>query len=123
MVRVNGDTGNNYNGIKFFASASTANSTSTSNSSFFLPSSGSARGWSTDVGSIVFDFNNYSNTTQYKTALYSAFEGGTSSGGLYVILWSGTWQNTAAITSITAGNLSNNMDSGSVASLYGIKAA
>jgi hypothetical protein len=123
MVRVNGSS-TGYTGVKLFGSNATVGvSTQSSSGSGFITTSGSAQGFdSTTTNAYVCDIFNYTNSNRYKTALHSGFEGATST-NMYVLLWSGTWENANAITSVSAGNLSNTMDAGSVATLYGIKAA
>ena len=61
---------------------------------------------------------NYSNTTTYKTTL-----GRGSNVATDVEAIVGLWRNTAAITSITVAPSGGNMKTGTVLSLYGIKAA
>ena len=65
-------------------------------------------------------FNNYSNTTTYKTGLLKHM----ANYGNQVQCFIGTWRSTSAITkiSIIAGG-SKNWASGSTATLYGITAA
>jgi hypothetical protein len=71
------------------------------------------------MATIIMNFQNYSNTTTYKTVLArpSAAESGVESDV-------GLWQNTAAITQIDITTAtSNDFATGSVVTLYGIKAA
>ena len=68
------------------------------------------------------NINSYANTSIYKNCLFSFYEqhgpaGSVGSSGGYVI---GTWNNTDAITSI---QLTADWDSGTTATLYGIKKA
>ena len=65
-------------------------------------------------------FNNYSNTTTYKTALSRGMD--TTNG--YVQAHVGTWRNTAAITSVTVlANSGSTLASGCTFTLYGIASA
>jgi hypothetical protein len=123
LFRVNGSS-TGYSGVKLLGSnATVASSTQASSGSGFITTSGSAQGWDNiTTNSYVMELFNYTNTDRYKTVLHSGFEGAASS-GMYVLLWSGSWENANAVTSVTAGNLSATMDAGSVATLYGIKAA
>jgi hypothetical protein len=66
----------------------------------------------------IFHFQNYSNTTTYKTALQTENPGKFA----YIGLWAHLWRNTAAITSITM-NQPVNFLAGTTFTLYGIKAA
>lgn len=71
------------------------------------------------TATVVINFMNYSNTTTYKTVLArpSAAESGVEADV-------GLWQNTAAITQIDITTAtSNDFASGSMVTLYGIKAA
>ena len=71
------------------------------------------------MATIIMNFQNYSNTTTYKTVLArpSAAESGVEADV-------GLWQNTAAITQIDITTAtSNDFATGSVVTLYGIKAA
>ena len=66
----------------------------------------------------IAHFNNYSNTTTYKTVLLR--------NSMYQAEASATvalWRSTAAITRITLSLASGNIKSGSTATLYGITAA
>lgn len=111
----NGDTGTNYSRLYLVGDGTSASSGLGSNStainSFSLPSSGSI------FNPFIMHINNYSNTTTYKTALIR--QSGTTN---FMGLTTGTWRNTAAITSITFGYVSN-INTGSTFTLYGITAA
>lgn len=119
---VNGvTTGSLYTGVKLFGTASTITAAYYNNTDGFMPSRGSARGWQTEPSTVVWEFPNYTQTTNNKVCLYYAVE--SASTGSYILLWYGLFKSNSAITSITCGNLSNNMFAGSIATLYGIKAA
>jgi len=115
-LRVNGDTGNNYSYTFLYGTGTTAASSRQSN-----------------VGSVIFNaintgsspsvsimhFMNYSNTTTNKTILTrnSVPQNETN---VFVSLW----RSTSAINSITVdGADGRNFTSGSMFTLYGIKAA
>lgn len=66
----------------------------------------------------IVHFNNYSNSTTYKTALVRR-----SVTSAYVEALINTWQSTAAITQLQIYSASGNYVSGSTITLYGIKAA
>ena len=66
----------------------------------------------------VFQFQNYSNTTTYKTVLQRENPGKFG----YVGIWAHLIRSTSAITSITVTQ-TNNFLAGSTLTLYGIKAA
>jgi hypothetical protein len=73
-----------------------------------------------DSMQIIININNYSNTTTYKTALSrtNSMYSSDARTGSYVSLW----RDTAAINQIALDGSSNFL-SGTVATLYGIKAA
>jgi hypothetical protein len=75
----------------------------------------------TNPSIIILQFNNYSNTTTFKTVLSreSMWMTGASGAALRV----GLWRNTAAITSISIKVNGSTWKSGSTFTLYGIKAA
>ena len=112
LVRLNGDTGSNYSRIVLAGTGSAANSYRSSNTTsidtgFYLDN--------TSTNSI-FNFNNYSNTTTYKTALVRG-----NSSSYEVAAGAYLWRNTAAITSIEFRGTAN-YPSGSTFTIYGIKA-
>ena len=118
-IRFNGDTGTNYS-----YTILTGNGTSA------VSARGSTQdAWysgyygvppTTNFGTEIYSFQNYSNTTTYKTGLSST---GRASGGTDAMV--GLWRNTAAITSITYGitGVSAFLTSGSTFTLYGIASA
>ena len=69
-------------------------------------------------GVIQANIMNYSNTTTFKTALMRAGNAGKGTNANV-----GLWRNTAAINSITITATNNTFATGSVFTLYGIKAA
>jgi len=75
----------------------------------------------TNPSIIILQFNNYSNTTTFKTVLSreTMWHSGASGTALRV----GLWRNTAAISSITLKVNGSTWKSGSTFTLYGIKAA
>ena len=66
----------------------------------------------------IINIMNYTNTTTYKTAISKG--GGVTIGGITYV---GLWRSTAAITSIRLGINTGTINTNSVISLYGIKAA
>ena len=66
----------------------------------------------------IFNINNYSNSSAYKTILARG-----NNGADYVRTAVGLWRNTAAITSVSIYNPSANYAIGTTATLYGIQAA
>jgi hypothetical protein len=119
-IRVNGDTANNYSNTNLRGNASTASSYEENNTNRIqiglLPSSGGG----TPVplfGLGIAHFQNYSNTTTYKTVLSR-----TNSPYGFIEASAGLWRNTAAITSITYFG-DGNIKAGSNFTLYGILVA
>lgn len=119
-MQYNSDTGNNYSDTIVYTEGNTPTSFRTTNSN--------AIGLWTIMGgtntsrysSIIVNFQNYSNTTTYKTTL-NRIGTPTSSGG-WTNMSVGLWRNTNAISSILVGGGSN-WRSGSTFTLYGIKEA
>jgi hypothetical protein len=70
------------------------------------------------ISNAVMNFNNYSNTTTFKSFLFRG-----NNAAKFTGLTVGLWRSTAAITGISVHSSGANLDSTSVATLYGIKAA
>lgn len=114
-VRLNNDTGSNYSNINMYAQGGSGygpdkNANTTSFYSGFVNTNYSVNIWN------IF---NYANTTTYKEMLCK----GGNDGQLGVDV--GTWRSTAAVNRVTIGVLAGtgNFDTGSTATIYGIKAA
>jgi hypothetical protein len=117
LARVNSDTGNNYSGTGIRGTGSSVASYRRTNEGAFLLSFNGVT--PTNNGSWILQFQNYANTTTYKTML-NRFSWADSE----VITTVGLWRNTSAINSITTyidgvGTFS----SGTTVSLYGIASA
>lgn len=110
-VQFNGDTGSNYSRTQVQGTGSAAQSGRGSNET-----SGYIGVWYSVNSTIRVNFQNYSNTTTYKTYLSrsDAADQNTSA-------WVGLWRNTAAINSIKI--LSSAITDGTTFTLYGIAAA
>jgi hypothetical protein len=118
--QVNGDTGSNYSHIRWGADSGGTWTDRASNQT-----SANASGIGYGQTALIWQFQNYSNTTTYKTALMrSNFQ--TNSIGMYQINGIGLWRSTSAINQIKffipAGQ-SGDFVSGMMITLYGIKAA
>jgi len=112
---LNGDTGGNYSYTGLEGNGSSAFSGRNSNAT--------NTGWTYDTTSNgqvngIAQFNNYSNTTTYKTLLTRFNTPGTQTGASVNL-----WRSTSAITTIAIATGSGNFNSGSTFTLYGIKAA
>jgi len=116
-IELNSDTGSNYSNTVLYGAGSSALSARNTNSTGFL------FGTTAQVlgnGVNIYYFMNYSNTTTNKTALSR----GNDVDNSLVRADVGLWRNTSAITSIRfISNLGANLATGSVFTLYGIKAA
>jgi microcompartment protein CcmK/EutM len=117
-VQINGDTGNNYSRTILYGTGSAAGSARQSNNSSLYFGMWVEDMDTTDRSVISIYFNNYSNSTTFKTGL-GRYSVATKEVGAGV----GTWRNTAAITSLNLAIVSNNYAVGSTFTLYGIKAA
>jgi len=114
-VRLNSDTGTNYSFTGLYGDGSSATSFRVSNSAY-----GRIANFGTGIGNAIAQFQNYSNTTTYKTWLSRS-----NDAGVDVIAFVNLWRSTAAITSIALQNYGNslNIASGSTFTLYGIASA
>jgi len=70
------------------------------------------------ISNAVMHFNNYANTTTFKTFLLRG-----NNSAKFTGLTAGLWRSTAAITGISVHSSGANFDSTSVATLYGILGA
>jgi len=118
-LRLNSDTGTNYSSTYLEADGSSTYSGRGSNEAA-MRIAAIAGGFGTDQSTIIINLQNYSNATTYKTVLTRYSEASTIVGCSI-----GLWRNTSAITSIdfSAYGSSTNFLTGTVATLYGIKAA
>jgi len=121
-MQFNGDTGTNYSDTYLSGNGTSASSgrESATKASILIGNNGNppASGSSFDI--VIVNIMNYANTTTYKTALTRA---NNAANGVDAIV--GLWRATpAAITSIKIFIKSgNNLNTGTNATLYGIKAA
>ena len=109
------DTGTNYSNTFLYGTGSAAGSSrNTSGNVMYLGAAGTGSEFSTSVMS----FQNYANTTTYKTML-SRF--GWVSNAVYSTV--GLWRSTSAINTISLISDGANFNAGSTFTLYGIAAA
>jgi hypothetical protein len=115
--QVNSDTASNYS-FRYLqgngSAASSAGFTNTSSVQGFY-TTGAPTATST-FGTYIINFNNYSNTTTYKTFLSR------ESGNATTVATVGLWRSTSAINTIKLYPGGANFTSGSTFSIYGIKA-
>lgn len=112
-LRFNSDTGSNYSRTRLVGTGSSATSARGTNDvgiEFYF-------GTLTNLGNTIWQINNYSNATTYKTALgriNNTFDWLGASVGL--------WRSTAAITTVSYTVSSGYIVAGSTLTLFGIKA-
>ena len=116
-VTVNSDTGSNYSGTRLTGDGSSASSNrNSSQTAMFIVNTGASL--NAQWGTFICHFMNYSNTTTYKTAINRfGTAGGETTANVNL------WQSTSAINTIKVETTTNNYASGSMFTLYGIKAA
>ena len=114
-VQVNGDTSGNYSRTILYGTGSSAGSARQSNNPSLYFGTWIEDMDTTDRAVTTIFFNNYSNTTTYKTAI-GRYNVASKEVGVGV----GTWRNTAAITSINLATNSTTYIAGSTFTLYGI---
>lgn len=120
-VQFNGDTASNYSTTRMYGDGSTVTSNRYSNESNIRA------GWmhsepiaNSITSTLIYQINNYSNTTTYKTLLSRNNAPGDAVGANV-----GLWRSTSAITSILIKNNDSGIGffTGSTFTLYGIAAA
>ena len=117
QFRFNSDTGSNYSRTILSGNGTTASSNRSSSVTFFR---GEATSYpdTVDGGTVqILQLMNYSNTTTYKTVL---FRGNSAASGTDATV--GLWRSTSAITAIECYIDTGTLKSGSMFTLYGIKA-
>jgi hypothetical protein len=115
----NSDTGSNYSVTILSGDGGSAQAARYSSQTYIRSTYN--EGWSSgaaNIGNIVFNIQNYSNTTTYKNALVRANK---TSGGTGASV--GMWRSTSAINSITLTSGSGTLEVGCTFTLYGISAA
>ena len=115
-LRFNGDSGTNYSYTQMNGNGSAVASSRVSHNSLIY-------GWTsgtTNPAMCSFDIFSYAGATN-KTVLVVGSRDNVASGSVARVV--NLWRNTAAITSIVVSANGGNMDSGTTATLYGIKAA
>jgi len=105
----NSDTGANYSRTVLQGDGSSASSSRESTGNWGIIAS--------DQSNSILHIMNYSNTTTYKTVVSRG-----SSAGYIVRAVVGLWRSTSAINSVEVKTASNNFNSGTSLTLYGIKA-
>jgi hypothetical protein len=121
-MQFNGDTASNYSAHTLYgdgssAGASVENTTSILVAWGFMPMDTQT---ANVYGASIVDILEYGNTNKYKTN--RALCGDDTNGGGYMFLTSGSWRNTAAITSINLYPQAGTFAQYSQLALYGVKA-
>jgi hypothetical protein len=116
-VQVNSDTGGNYSWTRVRGDGSAASSGNTTSSSLGYRV-GNMSGSDVGQNNAVIQFQNYSNTTTYKTLLSRS-----NNASLLVEAYVGLWRSTSAINTIAIKTQSGNFSTGSTFTLYGIASA
>jgi hypothetical protein len=120
-IRFNGDTASNYSTHDLSADGSTVFVGGTANLSAIGIGNSSGGTNANIFGAQVVDILDYANTNKYKTV--RTLSGHDQNGSGFIMLISGNWRNTAAVTSITIIPLVANIEEYSQFALYGIKGA
>jgi hypothetical protein len=119
LLEINGSSSGIYDNHWLRGNGSAASASYSINTSFnFLPTIINGSSTTYPTGSIV-DIHNYTSTTQNKTI--RSFGGVDLNGSGEVVLASGLWRNTSAITSLRIYMSSGTFSSGSTFALYGMK--
>jgi len=114
-LQFNGDTSSNYSRTFMYGTGSSAVSNrATTTTSIFINCGASA-----GAGAAIINIQNYTNSITYKTVIA---RNNSMTDGL-VMANVGLWRNTNAITSIALTGGAGNLASGSIFTVYGIKAA
>jgi hypothetical protein len=118
-LQFNGDTATNYSATFLEGNGSSAPSSRNSSASSINTGNNNALG--NTQNTVIWNMQNYSNTTTYKTTLIRMNSNSPAYPGTGAIV--GLWRSTSAITSITLTAASGNIAVGSTFTLYGIAAA
>lgn len=114
-LQYNGDTASNYSVTLLRGDGSVATSSRYSTTEIYASISATN---TTAINNVIFQIQNYSNTTTFKTNLSRANNAGVSTeAGV------GLWRSTAAINAVKVSSPTNNFATGSTFTLYGIKSA
>ena len=121
-VQFNSDTGSNYSYHELYANGTSAQAGGgATQTKFYLHGNApAATALANSFGVAVMDILDYTNTSKYKTARCLNGMDVNGSGG-YILVDSGNWQNTNAISSIQITPNSGNFAQYSQFALYGIK--
>ena len=117
-LRFNSDTGNNYAIHQFFGDGSTVGATGNANFNLIRTIVSAASGANPTTGAII-DILDYKDTNKYKTV--RTLTGSDTNGAGYMVMRSGVWMNTNAVSSLTIDPNAGTFNQYSSFALYGIK--
>jgi hypothetical protein len=117
-MQFNSDTGSNYSNTGLLGNGTAGQSSRTTSQNFVYFNWGNNGLSTTDPNTMIASFQNYSNTTTYKSYLSRANQATTSTDAVV-----GLWRSTAAISTIAISRTTGSFATGSTFSLYGIAAA
>ena len=118
IVQFNGDTGANYTLHQLVGNGSAASAYGTGGQTNITVGQ---QGTSTYPGVEIMDILDYANTNKYKTVRDLSGTDSNGTGQTLIILRSGVWMNTSAVTSITLTNDGGSYNQYSSFALYGIR--
>lgn len=119
-LRANGDTGTNYSRHRLYGQGSAASATGSATQAQI--DTGMYGGYTTNIMSVwTIDLLDYASTTKYKT--FRGLAGYDQNGAGAISVFSGLWQSTSAVTSISLIDSAGNFNTQTTFALYGIKAA
>lgn len=116
-IRLNGDSGNNYNGGMFTGTGSSPAGSMNAANNAVVTITWTGASFNNIWGGATIHFNEYSNTSYWKSILSRTSSSNEATMG------GSTWLNTSAINSIQVLSTGPNYKAGSIFTLYGIKAA
>ena len=116
----NGDTGSNYSFHTLQSDGSSASASGSVSQIVIVNSQMPGSGATANAfGAVYIDVLDYANTNKYKTS--RSLGGWDGNGSGYINLYSGSWRNTAAITSISLTPYNDSFAQYSSFALYGVK--
>lgn len=119
-IIINSDTGSNYTRHQLLGSGTSVSAFGAASQSLGRLVRLPADNVTANIyGTCIADFHDYGSTTKYKT--FRALGGWDENGAGQILLTSGVWMNTSAITSIQISFEFGNIKAGSTFALYGIK--
>jgi hypothetical protein len=119
-IRANGDTGTNYSRHTLYGQGSAASADGLATQAQI--DTRMYGGYTTNIMSVwTIDLLDYASTTKYKT--FRGLAGYDQNGAGAIDVFSGLWQSTSAVTSISIIDSASNFNTQTTFALYGIKAA